>query len=102
MNEFSEIVAKRDILVNEEITNHVIKNLPYKGWVSSYLGDGALVFTKSGESDIKAYRGREVEDWILETWMECKVRIDKFEIKKYTSISGRDKFTENRSLKKSK
>lgn len=74
---FEEIIAKRDVEINEEIKSHVIKNDPYKGWISTFVGDGRLVFSKWGEEDIKSYRGREVEDWLLETWLECRSKIDK-------------------------
>ncbi|GMX64481.1 hypothetical protein Elgi_37500 [Paenibacillus elgii] len=74
---FEEIIVKRDIEINEEIKNHVIRNDSYMGWISTFVGDGRLVFSKRGEEDIKAYRGREVEDWLLETWLECKFKIDK-------------------------
>jgi len=67
-----------DNSIQEEIKKHVIRNDPYKGWVSTFVGDGSLVFSKVGEDDIKAYRGREVEDWITEVWEECKQQIDMF------------------------
>ncbi|QWU14348.1 hypothetical protein SAMN04487895_101651 [Paenibacillus sophorae] len=81
MSDFNDIIAKRDLITNEEINYHVIKNFPYNGWASTFVGDGTIIFSKSGEKDIKAYRGREVEDWLLETWLECKAKIDKISLK---------------------
>lgn len=65
--------------VHTEIVQHCVKPTPYKGWVSTYCGAGSVVFEKPGHKNISAYRGWDVKDWLKETWLECKSKIDAIE-----------------------
>lgn len=65
--------------VHDEIVEYCVKPGIYKGWKSTYCGAGSLVFEKSGQKNISAYRGLSVNDWMKETWLECKGKMDEIE-----------------------
>ncbi len=65
-------------MTEEEIQICYRGNKYYKGFVCTYIGLGTLIFT-NGKTDIKAYRGEDVKNWVEECWKECKQKIDDFE-----------------------
>lgn len=67
------------LTMTEEEKDIVYKGVGYyRGWKCVEVGDGLIVIQKSGFT-IKAYRNREVENWVAEGWNEIKRKVVEFE-----------------------
>ena len=63
-----------DTLQNQ-INEHCIKPVPYKGYVSIWCGDGAVIFRGSNGDKVKGYSNSR-DAWLEPAWLQAKAEID--------------------------
>ena len=60
--------------VQEEIKQHCILGLPYRGYASPYCGAGTLIFRSPDGRDLRV--DSKAELWLRPAWVAMKATID--------------------------
>lgn len=58
------------------VNQHCVRNTPYKGYVSTWCGDGAVVFRSPDGSEVKGV-GNAGDEWLSIAWLQAKSEIDR-------------------------
>lgn len=62
--------------IQGEISRHCIRTEPYKGYKSTYCGDGAIVFVGPKHDTVKGHSS-ERTTWLEPAWLMAKAEIDR-------------------------
>ncbi len=63
-----------------EIDAHCVQKTPYKGYVSTWCGDGAVVFRGPDGVHVKG-AGNARDEWLSVAWLQAKTEIDRLTTK---------------------
>jgi hypothetical protein len=59
----------------DEINAHCIRTEPYKGYKSTWCGDGAIIFRGPNGDEISGHSGLRT-GWLEPAWLSAKAKID--------------------------
>ncbi|MDR9836955.1 MULTISPECIES: hypothetical protein [Herbaspirillum] len=62
--------------LTDEVNLHCVGTTPYRGYKSTYCGDGLVVFVGPSGDEVKGH-SQERTTWLAPAWTMAKVEIDR-------------------------